>query len=97
MLRMEKRCCLIEINERQTVTLVKGKRLEYAGKLYSEEHRQKFTTEKTGIQVVKSSTGGTRLVPAIDRKPIAKWFKEQFNKLRQNMRQPIHPKEKAGV
>ena len=69
-------------DERQTATLVKGKPLEYAGELYSEEHGRKFTTEKAGFQVVKDPTDGTRLVLAIDRKPIAEWFKEQVREVK---------------
>ena len=42
--------------------------MEYARELYSEEHKRKFTTEKTGFQVVKEPTNGTRLVLAINRK-----------------------------
>ena len=71
-----------------------GKPLEYAGELYSEEHGRKFTTEKAGFQVLKDPTDGTRLVLAIDRKPIAEWFKEQFEKLRQNIRRPIQLQRK---
>ena len=74
-------------DERQTATLVKGKPLKYAGKLYSEEHGRKCTTEKAGVQVLKDPTDGTMLVLAIDRKPIAGWFKEQFEKIRQDLRQ----------
>ncbi|RHD99106.1 mobilization protein, partial [Bacteroides uniformis] len=33
---------------------------------------------------------------AIDRKPIAEWFKEQFEKLRQNIRRPMQPQRKKG-
>ena len=95
MLRIENLCRLIGFDERQTATLVKGKPLEYAGELYSEEHGRKFTTEKAGFQVVKDPTNGTRLVLAIDRKPIAEWFKEQFEKLKQNIRRPIQPQRKG--
>lgn len=94
MLHIEKLCRLVGFDERQTETLVKGKPLEYAGKLYSEEHGRKFTTEKAGFQVLKDPTDGTRLVLAIDRKPIAEWFKEQFEKLRQNIRRPIQLQRK---
>lgn len=94
MLRIENLCRLVGFDERQTATLVKGKPLEYAGELYSEEHGRKFTTEKAGFQVVKDPTDGTRLVLAIDRKPIAEWFKEQFDKLRQSIRRPIQPQRK---
>ncbi len=76
-------------------TSLKGKSLEYAGELYSGEHRRKFTTEKAGFQVLKDPTGGTKLVLAIDRKPIAEWFKEQFDKFRQNIRQPMQQQRKS--
>ena len=95
MLRIENLCRLVGFDERQTATLVKGKPLEYAGELYSEEHGRKFTTEKAGFQVVKDPTDGTKLVLAINRKPIAEWFKEQFEKLRQNIRRPIQPQRKS--
>jgi len=83
------------IQTMQAATLVKGKPLEYAGELYSEEHGRKFTTERAGFQVLKDPTDGTRLVLAIDRKSIAEWFKEQFDKLRQNIRRPIQPQRKS--
>ena len=94
-LKIEKLCRIIGFNERQTATLVCGKPLEYAGELYSEEHGRKFTTEKAGFQVLKDPTDGTKLVLAINRKPIAEWFKEQFEKLRQNIRRPIQPQRKG--
>ena len=81
MLRIENFCRLVGFDEKQTATLVKGKPLEYAGELYSEEHGRKFTTEKAGFQVVKDPTDGTRLVLAIDQKPLIEWFKEQSDKL----------------
>ena len=95
MLRIENLCRLVGFDERQTATLVSGKPLEYAGELYSEEHERKFTTEKAGFQVLKDPTDGTGLVLAIDRKPIAEWFKEQFEKLRQNIRRPMQPQRKG--
>ena len=88
-------CRLIGFSDGQTATLVKGKPLEYAGELYSEEHKRKFKTEKAGVQVVKDPTDGTKLVLAIDRKPIAEWFKEQFDKLRQNIHRPMQPQRKG--
>ena len=95
MLRMENLCRLVGFDERQTATLVSGKPLEYAGELYSEEHKRKFTTEKAGFQVLKDTNDKTKLVLAIDRKPIAEWFKEQFDKLRQNIHRPIQPQRKG--
>ena len=95
MLRIENLCRLVGFSDGQTATLVKGKPLEYAGELYSEEHGRKFKTEKAGVQVMKDPMDGTKLVLAIDRKPIAEWFKEQFNKLRQNIHRPMQPQRKG--
>ena len=95
MLRIENLCYFVGFSDGQTATLVKGKPLEYAGELYSEEHGRKFKTEKAGVQVMKYPTDRIRLVLAIDRKPIAEWFKEQFEKLRQNIRRPIQPQRKG--
>lgn len=95
MLRIENFCRLIGFDERQTATLVKGKPLEYAGELYSEEHNRRFTTEKAGFQVVKDSADKAKLVLAIDRQPIGEWFREQFDKLRQNIRRPVQSQRKG--
>ena len=75
-MHIEKLCRLVGFDERQTETLVKGKPLEYAGKLYSEEHGRRFTTEKVRLSSVESPDGWGKLVLAIARKPIAEWFKE---------------------
>lgn len=94
MLRMENLCRLIGFDERQTATLISGKPLEYEGELYSEEHNRKFMTEKAGFQVVKDPADKMKLVLAINGRPIVEWFKEQFDRLRQNIRQPIQQKRR---
>ncbi len=58
----KKLCRLVGFSDGQTATFVKGKPLEYAGELYSEEHKRKFKTEKvrqTGLNCL-----------AIDRSPL---------------------------
>ena len=94
-LKIENICRIIGFDERQTATLVCGRPLEYAGELYSEEHKRTFTTEKAIFQVLKDHTDKTKLVLKIDRKPIAEWFREQFEKLRQSIRQPVIPQRKG--
>lgn len=89
MLRIKKLYRFVKFDERQTATLVSDKLLEYAGELYSEKHKRRFTTEKAGIQELKDSTDKTKLILAINRKPFAEWFKIQLDNLRQNIRQPI--------
>ena len=98
MLRIENLCRLVGFSDGQTATLVKGKPLEYAGELYSEEHGRKFKTEKAGVQVMKDPTDGTKLVLAIDRKPIAEWFKEQSDKLFTSIRKTVtSPRKNRGI
>lgn len=70
MLRIENLCHLVGFSDGQTATLVKGKPLEYAGELYSEEYRRKSKTEKAGAQVVKDPMDETKQVLAIGRKPL---------------------------
>lgn len=41
-----------------------------------EEHRRKSKIEKVGFIVLKDTTDGTKLVIAINQKPIAEWFEE---------------------
>ena len=94
-LRMESLCRLIGFNERQTATLISGKPLFYEGELYSEEHKRKFKTENAGFQVVKDPADKTKLVLAINRQPIAEWFREQFDKLLISMRRTVAPSRKG--
>ena len=94
-LRMENLCRLVGFDERQTATLVSGKPLIYEGELYSEEHSRRFTTEKAGFQVVKDPADKAKLVLAINRQPIAEWFREQFERLRQSIRQPVIPQRRS--
>ena len=72
-----------------------GKPLIYEGKLYSEEHNRSFTTERAGFQVVKDPADKSKLTLVINRQPIGEWFREQFDRLRQSIRQPIQPQRKS--
>ena len=94
-MRIESLCRLIGFNERQTTTLTYGKPLIYEGRLYSEEHNRSFTTEKAGFQVVKDPADKSKLILVINRQPIGEWFREQFDRLRQTIRQPIQPQRKS--
>ena len=96
LLRIEKLCRLVGFNQELTDKLVKGEPIVCSGNLYSEEYRRKFTTEKAGFQVVKNPTDNTKLVLSINRQPISEWFKEQFNKLNQNIQSKQEQKRSKG-
>ncbi len=92
MLHMENFCLKIGFNDRQVATLISGKPLEYAGKLYSEEHKRKFKTERATFHVVKDNT---KLVLCMEGKPIGEWFREQLDKLFSSVRRTITPPRKS--
>lgn len=96
LLRIEKLCRLVGFNQELTDKLVKGEPIVCSGNLYSEEYRRKFTTKKAGFQVVKNPTDNTKLVLSINRQPISEWFKEQFNKLHQNIQSKQEQKRSKG-
>ena len=96
LLRIEKLCRIVGFNQELTDKLVKGEPIVCSGNLYSEEYRRKFTTEKAGFQVVKNPTDNTKLVLSINRQPISEWFKEQFNKLHQNIQSKQEQKRSKG-
>ena len=67
-MHIEKLCRLVGFDERQTETLVKGKPLEYAGKLYSEEHGRRFTTELPSGSKSNSTSYGRAYTDLYSRK-----------------------------
>ena len=94
MLNLERFCLSVGFNQEQTAVLMMGKPLEYSGELYSEEHKRKFMVKEVKAKVF-SDKG--KFVLTIDLKPIGDWFKEQFEKLRQTVKQPIHFQRKIRV
>jgi len=93
MINLERLCLAVGFNKEQTATLLTGKPLEYSGELYSEEHKRKFTVKDVKAKVF-SDNG--KFILTIDLRPIGEWFKEQFEKLRQNIHRPIQPQQKRG-
>ena len=96
MLRMEKLCAAIGFTKEMIESLLtKKEAIRCNGRIYSEEHRRKFDIRNDIFKVEKNPTDDSKLVLTINRQPIGEWFKEQFNKLRQNIRCPIQPQRKS--
>ncbi|QUB92438.1 plasmid recombination protein [Prevotella denticola] len=82
-LRIERLCRSVGLSERHTDELLQGKVLIVTGKLRSEEHKRSFAIEKARMQVGREERDGkTVLDLLVDRVPIARWFKEQWEKFR---------------
>ena len=86
MINIERLCLAVGFNKEQTATLLTGRPIEYNGELYSEEHKRKFMAKDVKAKVF-SDNG--RFILTIDLRPIGEWFKEQFERLRQTIRQPV--------
>ena len=94
MLNLERLCLAVGFNQEQTAVLMMGKPLEYSGELYSEEYKRKFMAKDVKAKVF-SDKGN--FVLTINLRPIGDWFKEQFEKLRQTVKQPILFQRKIRV
>lgn len=92
MINLERLCLAAGFNKEQTATLLTGKSIEYNGELYSEEHKRKFMAKDVKAKVF-SDNG--KFILTIDLRPIGEWFKEQFEKLRQSIHQPVIPQRKG--
>lgn len=66
--------------------------------IYSEEHRRKFDIKNDIFRVEKNPTDSNKLVLTINRQPISKWFREQWEKLRRGLRQTVEePRKSRGM
>ena len=88
MLRMEKLCYAIGFTKDMVNSLLtKKEAIRCNGRIYSEEHKRKFDIKNDIFKVEKNPTDDNKLILTINRQPIGEWFKEQWEKLRQGLRQ----------
>ena len=96
MLRMEKLCAVIGFTKDMIESLLtKKEAIQCSGKIYSEEHRRKFEIKNDIFGVEKNPTDDDKLTLTINRQPIGEWFKEQWEKLRQGLRQSAEAPQKS--
>ncbi|WP_454824240.1 mobilization protein [Phocaeicola plebeius] len=96
MLRMERLCYAIGFTKDMVNSLLtKKEAIRCSGKIYSEEHRRRFEIKNDIFKVEKSSVDDNKLVLTINRQPIGEWFKEQWDKLRQGLRQSAEEPRKS--
>ena len=85
---MEKMCAAIGFTKEMIESLLtKKEAIRCNGRIYSEEHRRKFDIKNDVFKVERNPTDNNKLVLTINRQPIGEWFKEQWEKLRQGLRQ----------
>ena len=79
--------------------LFKGEPLSFTGKLYSPEHNQSFNVQDAKLQLFKESKDSDRLKLSINGQNIIDWFKQNYQELKQSVKQyikPTPPKQKRG-
>ena len=85
---MERLCYAIGFTKDMINSLLSKKEaIRCNGKIYFEEHRRKFEIKNDIFKIEKNPTDDNKLVLTINRQPISEWFKEQWEKLRQGLRQ----------
>ncbi|WP_288860649.1 MULTISPECIES: mobilization protein [Bacteroidales] len=95
-LRMERLCYAIGFTKDMINSLlIKKETIRCSGKLYSEEHKRKFEIKNATFKVEKSSVDDNKLALTINNQPIGEWFKEQWEKLKQNLRQSVEEPRKS--
>lgn len=96
MLRMEKLCAVIGFTKDMIENLLtKKESIQCSGKIYSEEHRWKFDIKNDIFRVEKHPMDSGKLMLTINRQPIVQWFKEQWEKLQQNLRNSVQREQKS--
>ena len=95
LLRLERLAKQIGLSAMDFAELIKGKVLNFTGRLFSSEHNRWFATDNTPLQILRDND--RRLTLTANRIPLSQWFSEQYDKLRQSIRQPIQPKKNRGM
>ena len=95
LLRLERLAKQIGLSAMEFAELIKGKIVNFTGRLFSSEHNRWFATDNTPLQILRDSD--KRLTLTANRIPISQWFSEQYDKLQQSFRQPIQPKKSRGM
>jgi len=96
MLRMEKLCYVIGFTKGMVASLLyKREAIRCSGKIYSEEYRQRFETKNATFKIEQSLIDKNKLMLTINQQPISEWFKEQWEKLQQNLRNSVQREQKS--
>lgn len=95
LLRLERLAKQIGLSAIEFAELIKGKVLNFTGRLFSSEHNRWFATNNTPLQILRNND--KRLTLTANRIPLSQWFSEQYDKLLQSIRQPIQQKKSRGM
>ena len=90
MLRMEKLCYVTGFTKGMVDSLLyKKEALRCSGKIYSVE------TKNVIFKIERSPIDKNKLMLTINQQPISEWFKEQWEKLQQHLRNSVQKEQKS--
>jgi len=95
LLRLERLAKQIGLSAMEFAELIKGRIVNFTGRLFSSEHNRWFATDNTPLQILRDND--KQLTLTANRIPFSQWFSEQYDKLRQSIRQPVQPKKSRGM
>ena len=95
LLRLERLAKQIGLSTMEFAELIKGRIVNFTGRLFSSEHNRWFATGNTPLQILRDND--MRLTLTANRVPLSQWFSEQYDKLRQSFRQSIQPNKSRGM
>lgn len=95
LLRLERLAKQIGFSAMESIELIKGRIVNFTGRLFSSEHNRWFATDNTLLQILRDND--KRLTLTVNRIPLSQWFSEQYDKLRQSFRLLGQSKKGRGM
>ena len=93
LLPIAEQCREVGFTEELTRRIVSLQPVEFKGRLYSKEHKEKFRTEHSTATVERNPQEKGKFRLCIDGMPILEWFKMKFQELKEKLGVSHTPKE----
>lgn len=95
LLPIAEQCWEMGFTEEMTRQLVNFQPVGFRGKLYSQEHREKFKTEHSTATIERNPQEKGKFQLCIDGMPILEWFRMKFQELKEKLGVGCTPKEES--
>ena len=92
-------CREVGFTEELTRRIVSLQPVEFKGRLYSKEHKEKFRTEHSTATVERNPQEKGKFRLCIDGIPILDWFKKKFQEIKEKLglNTPVENKQRKGL
>ena len=92
-------CREVGFTEEQTRRIVSLQPVEFKGRLYSKEYKEKFRTEHSTATVERNPQEKGKFRLCIDGIPILDWFKRKFKEIKEKLglNTPVENKQRKGL